>query len=179
MYIDGDSYCNAPNLIKCLNFLNVDTDILRLSRSSYGFTLLELMIVIAIIGTLAAIALPNFISYREKAIIVTCIQEIKMIEQEIIIFNIDTGRYPNDLAEVGLGGMKDPWNNNYQYLNIGAVKGKGELRKDHSLVPINTDFDLYSKGKDGDSKSPLTAKASRDDIIRANNGGFIGQASNY
>ena len=53
------------------------------------------------------------------------------------------------------------------------------VRKDHNLVPLNTDFDLYSMGPDGESASPLTAKASRDDIIRANNGSYIGTATNY
>ncbi len=53
------------------------------------------------------------------------------------------------------------------------------MRKDKFLVPINTDFDLYSMGEDGKSVPPLTAKASRDDIIRANDGGYIGPASGY
>lgn len=53
------------------------------------------------------------------------------------------------------------------------------MRKDHSLVPINSDYDLYSMGPDGKSQAPLTANASRDDIIRANNGAFYGKASNY
>jgi len=46
-------------------------------------------------------------------------------------------------------------------------------------VPINTDFDLYSMGPDGRSAPPLTAKHSRDDIVRANDGAFIGLASDY
>ena len=50
---------------------------------------------------------------------------------------------------------------------------------DLSLHPINTDFDLCSVGKDGKSAAPLTAKISQDDIIRANNGGYVGLASNY
>ena len=53
------------------------------------------------------------------------------------------------------------------------------MRKNRFMVPINSDYDLYSMGKDGQSVSPLTAKASRDDIIRANDGQFIGLASNY
>lgn len=137
------------------------------------------MIVIAIIGVLAAIAIPNFISFRERATYVSCIQEIRMIEKEIITFNINNGEYPNDLVEVGLAGLRDLWGNPYQYLNIDTVNGNGKVRKDHSLVPINSDFDLFSMGPDGDSKSPLTAKASRDDIVRANNGDFIGRASDY
>jgi general secretion pathway protein G len=40
-------------------------------------------------------------------------------------------------------------------------------------------FDLYSKGKDGNSAPPLTASASQDDIVVANDGGFIGMAKNY
>ena len=77
--------------------------------------------------------------------------------------------------------MQDPWGNPYQYLNLSdpKLKGKGQARKDHNLVPINSDFDLYSMGKDGASVSPLTAKASRDDIVRANNGRFIGRAKDY
>ncbi len=47
------------------------------------------------------------------------------------------------------------------------------------MVPINSDYDLYSKGPDGASQGPLTAKASRDDIIRANNGRFIGPVALY
>jgi general secretion pathway protein G len=53
------------------------------------------------------------------------------------------------------------------------------MRKDRFLVPINSDYDLYSMGKDGKSSSPLTSKNGRDDIIRANDGAFIGLASDY
>jgi general secretion pathway protein G len=46
-------------------------------------------------------------------------------------------------------------------------------------VPINSDYDLYSVGKDGVSSGPLTAGPSRDDVIRANDGGFFGLARDY
>ncbi|MDH4073829.1 MAG: prepilin-type cleavage/methylation domain-containing protein, partial [Gammaproteobacteria bacterium] len=52
-------------------------------------------------------------------------------------------------------------------------------RKDGSLNPLNTDFDLYSAGADGESAGPLSATKSRDDIVRANNGAFIGLGENY
>jgi len=55
----------------------------------------------------------------------------------------------------------------------------GSVRKDRFLAPINTDFDLYSMGPDGDSKSQLNAKASRDDIIRAADGAYFGVASGF
>jgi general secretion pathway protein G len=53
------------------------------------------------------------------------------------------------------------------------------MRKDKNLVPINSEYDLYSVGPDGRSVGPLTAKHSRDDIVMANDGRFIGVASDY
>jgi general secretion pathway protein G len=53
------------------------------------------------------------------------------------------------------------------------------MRKDKSLVPINTQFDLYSVGPDGQSRPPLTAAVSRDDVIMANDGAYIGPAASY
>jgi general secretion pathway protein G len=68
----------------------------------------------------------------------------------------------------------------YYYLNIAAAgPGKGAFRKDGKLNPLNSDFDLYSAGADGVSMGPLSAKASRDDIVRANNGAFIGLGEDY
>lgn len=52
-------------------------------------------------------------------------------------------------------------------------------RKDRFLVPINSDYDLYSMGKDGESVAPLTAAKSRDDIVRAANGTYVGLAENF
>jgi general secretion pathway protein G len=77
--------------------------------------------------------------------------------------------------------MRDAWGNPYEYLRIAGPSppNRGQLRKDKNLVPINSDFDLYSMGPDGDSKKPLTAKASRDDIIRAADGAFVGAAEDY
>jgi general secretion pathway protein G len=77
--------------------------------------------------------------------------------------------------------MLDPWGRPFQYLNIAnsGNKAKGHQRKDKFLVPVNSDFDLYSLGEDGVSSPPFTAKGSRDDIVRANNGAYIGLAENY
>lgn len=56
---------------------------------------------------------------------------------------------------------------------------KGKPRKERFLHPINSDYDLYSMGKDGESVEPLTAKKSHDDVIRANDGGFVGLAVEF
>lgn len=62
----------------------------------------------------------------------------------------------------------------------GAGNGSaGKPRKDRFLHPINSDYDLYSMGKDGESVEPLTAKKSHDDVIRANDGSFVGLAVEF
>ena len=75
---------------------------------------------------------------------------------------------PLNLAGVTI--QTDPWGNPYQFLNFSTVNDNGAKRKDKNLVPLNTDYDLYSTGTDGRSVSPLTAGHSRDEIVRANNG---------
>ena len=88
-------------------------------------------------------------------------------------------QYPPSLATLGLDAMVDPWGNPYQYLDLQDPANGGQARKDHNLHPINTYFDLYSMGPDGQSNKPLTAQASRDDIIWANDGNFVGIAADY
>jgi general secretion pathway protein G len=143
-----------------------------------GFTLLETMIVLAIIGVLTTIAIPNFLNYRENARIAAAVGDISQIAQKVLDFYDENKSFPATLADVGMEGRRDPWGNAYEYWPITGNK-KQKVRKDRNTHPINTDFDLYSKGRDGKTNYPLTAEASQDDIIRANNGGYIGLASHY
>jgi general secretion pathway protein G len=85
------------------------------------------------------------------------------------------------LADVPGVPAADPWGNPYAYLNFAApIPGvQGMIRKDHNLHPLNSEFDLYSLGADGDSQPALTAKASQDDVIWARDGSFIGLASDF
>lgn len=148
------------------------------ATASSGFTLIEILIVIAIMGTLTAIAMPNFKTYIEKVKEQKVLNDIRTLEKEIINFYETYDRYPKDLAEIGLDDLKDAWGNPYRYLPVeGSPKGK--LRKDHFMVPVNSDFDLYSMGQDGKTASPFTSKNSRDDIVRANDGQYLGLVSDY
>jgi general secretion pathway protein G len=142
-------------------------------------TLVELTIALCIAAVLLAIAIPSYQQYRERARIDQAKSDIMAMSAIIANFYQDAHAYPDSLADAGLGGMRDPWGNPYGYLNLGDRNARGQARKDHSLVPINTDFDLYSMGPDGRTAPPLTARYSRDDIVRANNGAFVGVAADY
>ena len=146
-----------------------------------GFTLIELMLAVAVLGTLAALALPNFTSHLSRADRLQVTVDIRQLAAEIQDFEGENGRYPDNLAEIGQGGMQDAWGNPYEYLNIaqGGPGIKGQVRKDKFLNPINSDFDLYSKGPDGQSKTQVSNKLSLDDVIRANDGEYVGLASSF
>lgn len=144
-----------------------------------GFTLTELLIAVAIVGILASIALPSYERYREKIRIAQAVADLGGIAVSLKHYETDNLAYPDSLSAVGFGTKLDPWGNPYQYLNLATMKGKGMVRKDKKLNPLNSDFDLYSMGKDGKSQTPLTAKNSRDDVVRARDGRFIGLATDF
>lgn len=144
-----------------------------------GFTLIEMVVTLAVVAVLSAIALPAFRQYQERVRVDQARKDIVMMSTVASQFWHDARAYPDNLAQVGLGNRLDPWGRPYQYLNLEEPRNRGNARKDHSLVPINSDFDLYSMGPDGRSSPPLTARHSRDDIVRANNGNFVGVAADY
>jgi general secretion pathway protein G len=146
---------------------------------SGGFTLLELMFAVAAMAVLTAVAVPAYRSYLERSRTAATIADIAGIHLAIQRYVTANYQPPPDLATVGQAGILDPWGRPYAYLSFAGLKGKGPMRKDKNLVPINSQYDLYSMGPDGKSVAPLTAKASRDDIILANDGAYIGPASDY
>lgn len=164
------------------------TAVSRERASARAFTLLEVMLVVAIAATLAAIAIPGYRGYVERARIASAISDIKNISTEIDLIAADEDAdLPVSLAELDNGGLLDPWGRPYRYLRIDSPPGPGgggggppgQPRKDRFLVPINSDYDLYSLGPDGQSVAPLTAAHSRDDIIRAADGAYIGPADRF
>jgi len=146
-------------------------------RKILGFTIIEIMLVVGLLGVLAAIAMPSYRAYVERAEMTQVFLDMAAIDSMLKAFELDNGKLPETLEEIGWT-KPDKWGNPYYYLNMeGASIGK--KRKDRSLHPLNSDYDLYSAGPDGKTTTPLTAKISQDDIIRANNGAFIGVAKDY
>ncbi len=151
-------------------------------RNCNGLTLIELLITISIVATLAGIAAPIFGTYVDKARSQKAISDIRTtLEAGIMLYEFTNDILPVSLADITRGGILDPWGNTYSYLNFAAAgpSWKGKARKDRFVVPLNLDYDLYSMGKDRRSVAPLTSRWSRDDIIRANDGAYVGRASDY
>jgi general secretion pathway protein G len=229
-------------------------------KQAQGFTLIELMLAVSIVGVLASLAVPNYLDFIEKARVAKTVAELHGLTKEIKGYALGAEQYPNSLADIGRSTMLDAWGTPYQYykINCGTITdigslarlklrmkdsprvilaadspfthsngqisfaidnegyqhllhfvqgagggngggnggggnggggngggggppcgGVGGARKDRFLVPINSDFDIYSMGKDKDTVAPLNPPKSHDDIIRASDGGFYGLAKNF
>jgi general secretion pathway protein G len=143
-----------------------------------GFTVVELMIAVTIVGVLAAIAIPAYSDYQEKARVYQAVTDVAAMSITIENYFQENRIYPDTLADVKLGGKIDPWGKPYRYLNL-IKEGNGGARRDKNLVPLNSDFDLYSEGKDKDTRLPISQAISLDDVIRANDGKFVDLAEKY
>lgn len=148
----------------------------RCRRRVDGFTLIELLLAMCIMGVLASIATPFYHDMVDKAKVAKAIGDIRALQVDVQSASV----MPNSLAEIGRANFQDPWGNPYVYLKFAeGKKAYDGARKNRFQHPLNSDFDLYSMGKDGATVLPLTAGPSHDDIVRANDGGFVGLAENY
>ena len=84
---------------------------------------------------------------------------------------------PDSLEQLSPAVPLDPWGHAYEYVNF-ATRGLSEQRSYHNL-PVNSDYDLYSRGGDGLTDLVLNAQVARDDIVRAGDGDFVGLAANF
>lgn len=155
-----------------------------------GFTLVELVIVLLIVCVMVWIAFPAYQSYLTNMRIVQAKNEIEEMSRIIHEQEVRTGVLADGLDDVrdkvtgtsmGWDARRDPWGFPYEYKNLRnfSIKGKGNARQDKNLKPVNSDFDLYSVGPDGVTAPSLTHPKSRDDVVRARDGGFIGTAAEF
>jgi general secretion pathway protein G len=144
-----------------------------------GFTMIELILVMAIIGVLALMAIPAYQQIRVKVQSVRAVEEIRGIEKSVSAWSIDhAGNLPDNLGVLGLDTLLDPWGHNYVYYPGGGPFPEGVSGpRMYLTTPLNVDFDLYSKGKDGQGDAEISVTESRDDIVRSGEGGYVGQAS--
>lgn len=144
-----------------------------------GFTFVEVLLVLVIAGILVAIAIPSYERYLDRARVGETVADVGAMATKIKQHEMAKGALPDGLEDVGYGGKRDPWGRPYEFLNLRNSKGNGKARKDKKLAPLNSDFDLYSLGRDGLSEASLANKASRDDIVRARDGRFVGLAEEF
>ncbi len=168
----------------------------RLTREfDCGFTMIETLMSLAILGVVLAVALPSFKSYQKNTLVAQCEADLSDIAMRLEKFKAFNYSYPWNLSDLG-NIPSDPWGNAYQYLELSNVNDKNgkvkvdlagdkikgpkpKARKKKNLKPLNSDYDLFSTGEDGRYKANLSAADSLDDCIRADDGAFIGLAADY
>lgn len=157
-----------------------------------GVTFMELLIALVIAAILGTIAIPIFggstpdcdnPDARQGPLMRARIAQITGDLGEIHLsaskFEMSNNRYPENLAEIGLDHLRDPWGNPYQYLVVFGRPDVGPVRKDHNLKPVNIGYDVYSMGPDGRTATPFTSTLGKDDIVMADDGDYFGLACQY
>jgi general secretion pathway protein G len=156
---------------------------MRITKCSQSaFTLIELMIALVVLGALAAIAIPSYQAYIERTRVSHAIQDIAAMSMALERYHTENATFPAGLADVEGGQIPiDPWGNPYQYLaiDVDPPPHPGQIRRDKNLNPLNSDYDLYSMGPDGQTQKQLTAAKAKDDVVRAADGSFIGVAKDF
>jgi general secretion pathway protein G len=146
-----------------------------MQQTQRGVTIIELIIAMALVAMLASITLPALTGYVGRARDNRAIGDIGRISVELYRWRTSNGGiFPDSLADTNIEVPLDPWGNAYNYVN--AATAPGALRTSADGTAANSDFDLYSDGPDGDSALSLVDDSAADDIVRTNNGAYIGKA---
>jgi len=105
-----------------------------------GYTLVELMLALTILGILLTLVVTMYQGWRDRIDVGRAAEELMAISAAITSFKTENDRFPTDLAEIGKGSTLDPWGATYGYVNHADASGRGSFRKDKNIVPINSDY---------------------------------------
>ena len=139
----------------------------------------EVLVTLAVVAIVTALAVPEIVQRLTEAKVRRAIVDLRSLGDQVEVYASELGAWPATLEDLSRPVPLDPWGSPYRYLSSSDRTWRGESRRDRFLVPLNSDYDLYSNGPDGQSVAPLTAKASRDDIVRADDGGYYGPARDF
>ena len=145
--------------------------------SQSGFTLAETLVAVACIAIGAGTAVPSVAGHLERSRVERAAQDIVRLEGAIVRYRHAHQSLPDTLDQLGTPVPNDPWGNPYEYVNF-VTRGLSEQRNFHNL-PLNSDYDLYSRGSDGQTDLALNAVPARDDVVRARDGDFVGPATDF
>jgi general secretion pathway protein G len=152
---------------------------LRGKMGETGLTLIELLVVIAIIGILAAGLLPEIFGVINDAKYSRAVQDVNSFFKEATTHRAKTGEFPSNWSDLGYDHPPvDPWGNEYILNNHDDIT-PGKRRSDGPTIPINDNIDIFSPGPDGEWKKSILATPSKDDVILAEDGGYVGKAGDY
>jgi general secretion pathway protein G len=151
----------------------------RLTGRVDAFTFIELIITISIIGVLCGIAAPIYADFKYRSQLEIAKAIIREIESGINVYYIRYGTYPATLDDAMQVVPLDPWGYPYQYVSSQDPTWSSKYRVDRNMQPLNTDYDLYSIGMDGQTNRNLAAMVSLDDVLRAGNGAFTDLAARF
>lgn len=112
-------------------------------------------------------AIPAYNEYINKSKNAAAIGDIRTLSTEISAYYMDSGSNPDTLSTINRVGFLDPWKKEYIYNKIPVLMDILDL-------PLNTDFDIYSKGSDGNSEAFGGDPSNDNDIVRANDGTYVG-----
>jgi general secretion pathway protein G len=141
----------------------------RLVTQATGFSIMELMLSLGVAAILASIALPSYQRSIEAQRVSTARSELARMNLLINRARAPNGAPPVQLQNIAGLPTTDPWGQPYVYVPQ-AIKQDSNGRR------LNTEFDLYSLGPDGQSEVQIVHPSSQDDVIVASDGAYIGLA---
>jgi len=146
-------------------------------RFQNGFTVAETLIATALLAFTVDAALARISTQIEQTRIERAKDEITHIGAEIEVYRARHHELPGSLTDLDSAVPLDPWAHPYEYVNFDAHGTVGQ--RTFEGLPINSDYDLYSRGADGRTDVNLRSETAHDDIVRARDGAYVGPASDF